>query len=169
MFIKNINQFRECWRNIYISFIFYTLNTLAQDLFCNKSSLFSVFIIRFKIHEQCNKWRLTICSHQCIDLILDSLDAILNLFTRTFPRNFTGFFHIWFHPVNLNLFFNNIVKDFFVRFTYEWRQNAIDTIDTLTAVLTRCNLGNNLRCYCTCNLEGFRCINFLTIDNRTIC
>ena len=169
MFIKNINQFRECRCNIYISFIFYTFNSLTQNLFCNKSSFLSIFIIRFKIHEQRNKWRLTICSHQCIDLILDSLNTILNLFTRTFPCDFTSLFHIWLHTVNLNLFFNNIVKNLFVRLTYKWCQNAINTINTLTAILPRCNLSNNLCCHCTCNLERFRCINLLTIDNCTIC
>ena len=169
MLIKHINKFRERWCNIYISFIFNAFDTLTQNLLCNKSCLFSILIIRLEIHKQCNKWGLTICSHQCIDLVLNGLNTILYLFTRALPSNFTSFFHIWFHAINLNLFFDYIVKNLFVRFTHKWCQNTVDTINTLTAILTRCNLGNNLSSYSTCYLEGFWCINTLSIDNGTIC
>ena len=169
MFIEYINQFWKGWCNIYIGFIFNAFDTLTQNFLCNKSCFFSILIIRLEIHEQCNKWGLTICSHQCIDLVLNGLNAILYLFTRTFPSDFASFLHIWFHAINLNLFFNYIVEDLFVRFTHERCQNTVDTINTLTTILTRCNLGNNLSGYCTCYLEGFWCINTLTINNCTIC
>ena len=112
---------------------------------------------------------MTICGHQCIDLVLNSLDTIFNLFTRTFPRYFTSLFHIRLHAINLNLLFNNIIEDFFIRFTYKWCQNTVNTINTLTTILTRCYLCNDLCCYSTSNLERLRCIDFFTIDYCAIC
>ena len=109
-----------------------------------------------EIHAQRNERRLAVGRHQGIDLVLDRLNAVFYFFTGTFPSNRFRFLLIRFHFINVALFFEHALENFIERFTHERRQNPINAVDALSAVLAAGDLRNNLRRYRTGDLERFR-------------
>ena len=146
IFLKNVNQLRKCRSNPCSIFIFYTLNSLTNNLFNNHCEVFfGAFVFSFaEIHEYSNKWCLTICGHQSEYLILDCLYATLNLVSQSLFNDAINAIDVT--VTSGNLFFN-IFPYFLSTYINEWCKMC--KRNTLTTILIGCNLRNSLCCYIT--------------------
>ena len=75
MLVQYIHQFWECRGDVNTLVIFNALVPLAQNLFDDGCVFFNVWIVLIQVKEQGYKWRLSVCGHQRIDLILNGLHA----------------------------------------------------------------------------------------------
>ena len=168
VFVQDVDEFRESRRDVDIGFVLDALDTLAQQFFVDEGRFLSVFVVRFKIHEQRDERRLAVGRHEGVDLILDGLDAVLDFLLCPLPGDFFGLFHVRFDTVDFALFFDDSFHVLLEGFADIGRQDAVDAVDGLTAVLAAGDLGDDLRRHRAGDLEGFRRIDFLAVDDRAV-
>ncbi len=166
--VQDVDELREGGRHIDVLLVFDALPALLEDFLVNHRRFFRVFEIRLEIHEERHERRLAVRRHEGIDLVLDGLDAVLHLFARPFPRDFFGFFHIGLDAVDFLLLFDDTGQNFIVGFADIRRQNPVDAIDALAAVLAARDLRDDLRRHRASDLKRFRRVDFLAVDDRPI-
>ena len=168
VFVQDVDEFRESRRDVDIGFVLDALDTLAQQFFVDEGRFLGVFVVRSKIHEQRDERRLAVGRHEGVDLILDGLDAVLDFLLCPLPGDFFGLFHVRFDTVDFALFFDDSFHVLLEGFADIGRQDAVDAVDGLTAVLAAGDLGDDLRRHRAGDLEGFRRIDFLAVDDRAV-
>ncbi len=166
--VQDVNELRESRCHVDVLLVFDALPALLEDFFVDHCRFFRVFEIRREIHEERHERRLAVRRHERIDLVLDGLDAVFDLFARPFPRDFFGFFHIGLNAVDFLLFLEDARQNFIVGFPDVGRQNPVDAVDALAAVLAAGDLRDDLRRHGASDLEGFRRVDFFAVDDGSI-
>ena len=168
VFIEDVDQLREGRRDVDVGVVLNALNALTQKFFIDKGRFFGVFVIGPEIHEQSDERSLAVGRHEGVDLILNRLNTIFDFFLGTLPSDFFSLFHVRFNAVDFALFFDDGAHIFFKGLADVRCQDAVDAVDGLAAVLAAGDLGDDLRRNRAGNLEGFRRIDFLAVDDRTV-
>jgi hypothetical protein len=168
VFVQDVNEFREGRRDVDVGFVLDALDALAQQFFVDEGRFPGVFVIRLEIHEERDERCLAVGRHEGVDLVLDGLDAVLDFLLRPLPGDFFGLFHIRFDAVDFALFFDDGFHVLLEGLADVRCQDAVDAVDGLAAVLAAGDLGDDLRRHRAGDLEGFRRIDFLAVDDRTI-
>ncbi len=75
MLVQHVHQLRERGRHIDPFLVLRALQALVEDLFDDSDGLFHILFFLVDVQEQGHERRLSICSHQGIDLVLDGLHA----------------------------------------------------------------------------------------------
>ena len=168
VFVQDVDEFRESRRNVDVGFVFDALDALAQQFFVDEGRFLGVFVIRLEIHEQRDERRLAVGRHEGVDLVLDGLDTVFNFLLRPLPGDFFGLFHVRFDAVDFALFFDDGFHILLEGFTDIRRQDTVDAVDGLAAVLAAGDLGDDLRRHRAGDLKGLGRIDFLAVDDRAI-
>ena len=163
VFLKNVNKLGESGCDIYTFFIFNTENTLIKHFLDNHCKVIScrTFFYLIKIHEYGNKRSLSICSHQCDNLILNNLNSLLNLFSYTHFCDFIYLLLIKFHSFYFELCPN--VTTILLTADFD-KGNQMGKCNTLSTVLGTCNLGYCLCCDVTCCRKALWLLNHNVAD-----
>ena len=167
IFIKDVDQFRECRCDPYAFFILYSLHSLEKDFFDDHGEIVTGAAFRYfiKIHEHGDERSLAVTGHQSNELVLDCLNTALDLFMETGFNNFGNDFIIHGFAGQLP-FFDDFLFDFLTADIDEGRK--VRKRKGLAAILVGCYLGNNLGRYVAGGEERMGFFDHCLADDSTV-
>ena len=167
VFIKDVDELREGRCDPYALFILDALHALAKDFFDDEGEVLprlAVFDF-IKVHEHGDEGRLSVAGHEGDELVLDGLDARLDLFLQAAFHDLgdDGFIHRFagFPALCIDLFFDLLAAD-----VYEGSE--VCEGEGLSAVLVRSDLRDDLRRDIARGEEGVRLFDHGLADDGAI-
>ena len=162
--VEDVDELGESGRHVDVRLILDPLEPLPEDLLGDQRRLTLVLVPRPEVHEEGDKGRLPIRRHEGIDLVLDRLDAVLHLLLRPLPRHLLGLLEIGLYAVDLLLVIEGVLEILVEAPSHVGCEDAVDAVDRLAAVLTRGDLGDDLRRDGAGDLEALGAVDLLPID-----
>ena len=167
IFFQHIDQLRESRCDVYTLLILDSLDPLFQDFFRNHGQIIPQLSFRhfIQIHENRDKRCLAIGGHQCNDLILDQLNALLHFFFQAQLRDPVDGLLICFNAAFCQIF-PGFLAEFFtadIDKRHQMRQR-----NALAAIL---GAGNLSHCLCrdiACRGKAVGLLDQGSADNRAV-
>ena len=167
VFIEDVDELREGGGDPYALFILDALHALAEDFFDDEGKVFPCLAVRHfvKVHEHGDERRLSVAGHEGDELVLDGLDAGLDLFLQAafhdlgddvFIHHFAGF------PALCEDFFSDLLA------ADVYEGSEVREREGLPAVLVRSDLRDDLRRDIARSEEGVRLFDHGLADDGAI-
>ena len=167
VFIEDVDELREGGGDPYALFVLDALHALAEDFFDDEGEVFPRLAVRHfvKVHEHGDERRLPVAGHEGDELVLDGLDAGLDLFLQAafhdlgddvFIHHFAGF------PALCEDFFSDLLA------ADVYEGSEVCECEGLPAVLVRSDLRDDLCRDIARGEEGVRLFDHGLADDGAI-
>ena len=167
VFIEDVDELREGGGDPYALFILNALHALAEDFFDDEGKVLPRLAVCdfIEVHEHGDERRLSVAGHEGDELVLDGLDAGLDLFLQAafhdlgddvFIHRFAGF------PALCEDFFSDLLA------ADVYEGSEVREREGLSAVLVRSDLRDDLRRDIARGEEGVRLFDHGLADDGTI-
>ena len=164
MLVEDVDELGESGRHVDVGLILDPLEPLPEDLLGDQRRLPLVLVPRLEVHKEGDKGSLPVRRHEGIDLVLDRLDAVLHLLLRTLPRHLLSLLEVGLYAVDLLLVIEGVLEILVEAPSHVRRKDAVNAVDRLAAILTRGDLGDDLRRDGAGDLEALGAVDLLPID-----